>query len=160
MASKLIFIASYLTLLIVTTNAARADVLLNGKDPVDHGYGDMIGGQIRWRSCSGQRKTLANPPYAVYKRPKECDGLGAMNLKSPEPNVFGLNCHASFSVGSEKTCTVIDHKLADYFLENVHDGDHVDFKVGNGRVTLSHGDDHVEINSNKWRKFLEGPELQ
>jgi hypothetical protein len=145
---------------IVLALPAAGDVLLNGKTPIDRGFGEMVGDEIRWTSCNDKRITIRHPPYSVYKRDKECDKLGVDSstggkLDELDPSVFGLTCsggRGGFVIGQaeSKECTVEDNKLAQLFLSSIRAGDRVTYKVNGTTITLTHGDEKLFVDSSKW----------
>lgn len=148
-----------LALFVLTAPYARGDVLLDGSNPVDRGRGTFVGSEIHWVSCDGERKVVARPPYSFYKREGDCKGLGPMDLKAPQPDVFGLTCHKAEFVIDAESCKVTDEKLAQYFFKNVKAGDSVIYKKTNeGKISLSHGNDHIDIQTRKWRNIFDEPQ--
>lgn len=138
---------------LMTAGMVCADVLLDGKTPVDTGHGDVIGSQARWTPCNGKRTTFAAPPYSVYKRSGDCKTLAPKDTVPP-PEVFGLNCIASFSleVGSvDKECIVVDRSLARYFFSRVERGEKIEYALHGGKLELSFGYAHLEIDTHEWR---------
>jgi hypothetical protein len=140
----------------------RADVLLVGKTntPVDHGNGDMVGDEIRWIGCDGQKKTIRHPPYILYKRPEDCKGLGPVATTGPAPDLFGLKCKGSsplFRDNSTQICAVADKKLAQHFFSNAEKGENVRFTVQSGKITLHSADNDLVLEEGKWEDFHKSP---
>jgi hypothetical protein len=147
--------------------AARGDILLKGKTPVDRGRGDTVGGEIRWTSCDGARSTMKKPPYTVYKRDTECHGLEAESRTGIDddglhPSVFGLTCHGEGSVvgRTSRVCRVSDEKLARYFFNAVRSGDQIRYDVNGKQVTLTFGDEKLLVDKSVWRGKSRSSDLQ
>jgi hypothetical protein len=147
-----------LALLVLMPTFARADVLMEGSDPVDRGTGTVIGNEIHWRSCNGKSQTVARPPYSFYKREGDCKGLGPMDVSTPPPDVFGLTCKKSPFVLGADTCTVTGEGLAQHFFKNVHDGAHVMLEKNDaGKSYFNHDGEKVDIKPGKWRDIFDTP---
>ncbi len=132
----------------------HADVLLDGKTPVDTGHGETVGDQIRWTGCDGLRKTIQHPPYTIYKRDDDCSDVGPGALNALKPDLFGLDCSRSFHLPSgASNCIVSDEKLADYFFTDAQKGDKVTFRTHDNRVFLQSGKGSLVLKEDKWEKF-------
>ena len=81
-----------------------------------------------------------------------------MNVSTPPPDVFGLTCHRAEFVPGAESCKVIDEKLAQHFLKDIHEGASVIFmKTDRGKISLTHDDKKVEIQGDKWRDIFDMP---
>jgi hypothetical protein len=131
-----------------------ADVLLEGKNPVEKGTGDVVGTEVRWKNCDGSAKTYANPPYSIVKHANDCYRLGPKDIIIPEPAIFGLTCKEVGSTTKTTTtegCTVSDEKAARHFFEVITKGERVKYEMHGTTLTLVKGADRLTIDTKKWR---------
>jgi hypothetical protein len=130
-----------------------ADVLLDGKNPVEKGTGDVVGSEVRWKTCDGDPKTYSNPPYSIVKHANDCKRLGPKDVV-PEPAIFGLTCSEgarSTMTTTTKGCRVSDEKAAQHFFETIRKGERVDYERHGIDLVLINGADRLAIDTKKWR---------
>jgi hypothetical protein len=154
-------IPSVFSALLLLSTQARADVLLKGKTPIDRGHGDTVGDRIRWISCDGRHSEIADPPYTVYKRrpDTECERSSAQDQAAKaanagfhpnlDPSLFGLDC-PSRGVDAA-ACKVEDKKLARHFFARVERGDVVEYHTKGDKITLTYGDEKLDVDSSEWQ---------
>jgi len=130
--------------------AVSADVLLNDKDPVDRGTGDVVGNEVRWRDCNGVTATYKSPPYSVIKHDRDCKPLGPQDIRI-KPRIFGLICK-TFQTNTSGSCAVGDADAAGHFFEGIAVGERVTYYMSGDELTLTRGDAHVVIDTKKWRE--------
>lgn len=136
---------------LASATVIHADVLLDGKNPVDKGTGDVIGTEVRWRDCNGTSKTFRNPPYNIIKHANDCNRIGPKDV-APDPGIFGLTCADTRFTETEipRRCTVTDTGMARHFFDEVRIGERVTYKMQRDDLVLTHGRIHLIVDTEEW----------